>query len=397
MANIKITDLPKSSGITPDDLFVIVDDPYGTKVTKSISASAAIGNATIVVTPKGSLSSPVDHTNIQNAINALPSGGRVFLQAGNYYLSNTINISKPNIEMVGAGRSTQLNCVGNYGDVFHCELPYVPEIAASGLNGLVFSSMRFESTVPRTNGAAIYAAYTHESTFKDLYICDVTYGRTYGFGGLSNPPENGGPGTLYVVDLTGEGDLSLQVERPIHFYDGIKLAGQDQCSIDRVVACCSNRGISIEGSNYGNADFSYDGVVSKCDLYGVSTGSGIGIYVGTGTGGVLIDYCSLNAWGTGIFADARTTSQGGGIVTIRDGFAETCSIGYKTLNFQNTVINNLWANVYCSGTASHRLSVMNCLQSHTIEIAGGLKAMVIGASGSACSLNGNQSNFTKFG
>jgi hypothetical protein len=399
MTNIKITDLPKSSGITPDDLFVIVDDPYGTKVTKSIFASATIGNATIVVTPKGSLSSPIDHTNIQSAINALPSGGRVFLQAGNYYLSNRVNISKPNIEVVGAGRSTLLNCVGDYGDVFHCELPYVPEAAVSGLNGLVFSSMRFESTVPRTSGAAIYAAYTHQATFRDLYICDSTYGRT--FGSPNQTPANGGPGYLYYTPFLDEyGDQLdsgvVSPPLPIPFYNGIEVLGQDQINIDRIVCCASNRGISIQGSNYDNADFSYDGVISKCHLWGIMKGSGVGIHLGPGIGGFLLDYCSLNAWGTGIFATAIGTSQGGGIVTIRDGFSEGCTIGYKTLNMQNTVVTNLWSNIYASGLPGHKLHVMGAMQDHNIQIAGGLKALVVAMSG-AYTVTGNASNFTRIG
>lgn len=341
-----------------------------------------------VVSPNGSPSNPIDHISIQKAIDSLPSGGgRVNLMGGEYYLSSTININRPNIEIVGAGRSTLLNCVGNYGDVFHCELPYIPSTTASGLNGLTLEGMRFESTVPRTNGAAIYAAYTHQATFKDLYICDTTYGRTYG-----SPP-----GILYYeCDDEGE-NCDFLLSPPVHFYDGIKVFGQDQINIDRIVVCASNHGISVEGSNYANADFSYDGVISKCHLWGVSTGSGVGIHLGPGVGGFLIDYCSLNAWGTGIFATAIGTSQGGGIVTIRDGFAEGCTVGYKTLNFQNTVINNLWANLYASGTASHRLHVMGCMQNHNIEIAGNLKALVIGSSGSNTTLIGNQANYTKFG
>lgn len=394
MAVIKISQLPPASEVTPDDMIIFMDNG----VTKRFYAKQ-IGSSTITVTPSGSLASPTDHTNIQNAINALPSGGRIFLQAGNYYLSNTINISKPNIEMVGAGRSTQLNCVGNYGNVFKCELPYVPTTAVSGMNGLKFESMRFESTVPRTSGAAIYAAYTHQATFRDLHICDTTYGRTYGTPNFE--PSEGGPGNLYydgidIDDPVAVAQVALAVPTPIPFYNGIEILGQDQINIDRIVCCASNKGIFIQGSNYVNADFSYDGVISKCHLWGIMTGSGVGIHLGPGVGGFLVDYCSLNAWGTGIFATAIGTTQGGGIVTIRDGFAEGCTIGYKTLNMQNTVVNNLWANIYASGSSQHRLHIMGTMQSHNIEIAGALKALVVAISGSY-NTTGNTSNFTKIG
>jgi hypothetical protein len=39
MADVKISELPASTAVTPDDLFVIVDDPAGSPVTKKVSAS----------------------------------------------------------------------------------------------------------------------------------------------------------------------------------------------------------------------------------------------------------------------------------------------------------------------------------------------------------------------
>lgn len=417
MSIIRMNDLPEATSITSDDILIVMDDPSGSSVTKKITINNLLGGSTSVVSAKGSLESPNDHQIIQDAINTLPSGGgRIFLQAGNYYLSNTVTINKPNIEIVGAGRATQLNCVGDYGDTFRCELPTIPTVANSGLNGLVFDSIRFESTVPRTSGAAIYAAYTHQASLKNLYICDTTYARTYSSSANAGlPPESGGPGYLYysqqpVVDASGNYVLDeydevimsgvLSVPLPIPFYNGIQIIGQDQINIDNCVICSSNKGIYIEGSNYGNADFSYDGVISKCHLWGTKYGNGVGIHLDKGVGGFLIDYASLNAWGTGIYADARQTTQGGGIITIRDGFAEGCAIGYKTLKFQNTVINNLWANVDISGVDGNKLTVIGVYApgatSHNIKISGGIKAFIVGNSGSYTT-TGTSANFTKIG
>jgi hypothetical protein len=39
MADVKISELSAASAVTPDDLFVIVDDPAGTPVTKRVSAA----------------------------------------------------------------------------------------------------------------------------------------------------------------------------------------------------------------------------------------------------------------------------------------------------------------------------------------------------------------------
>ena len=47
MADVKISELSASSAVTPDDLFVMVDDPSGTPVTKKVSASV-LRNPTVV-------------------------------------------------------------------------------------------------------------------------------------------------------------------------------------------------------------------------------------------------------------------------------------------------------------------------------------------------------------
>ena len=47
MADVKISELSASTAVTPDDLFVMVDDPSGTPVTKKVSASV-LRNPTVV-------------------------------------------------------------------------------------------------------------------------------------------------------------------------------------------------------------------------------------------------------------------------------------------------------------------------------------------------------------
>jgi hypothetical protein len=37
MTYIKITELPSATGVTPDDIMVIVDDPGGTPLTRKIT------------------------------------------------------------------------------------------------------------------------------------------------------------------------------------------------------------------------------------------------------------------------------------------------------------------------------------------------------------------------
>lgn len=367
MAVVRINQLPQSSGVTPDDLVMIMDDPSGNKITKNIPVQGLLGGSTVVVTAHGSSGNPTDHTNIQNAINSLTNGGRVFLQAGDYYLSNTITIDKSNIEIVGAGRSTLLNCIGNYGDVFHCALPSVPT-SFPGLAGLLFSGFRMETSVPRNSGAAIYAEYTHNAIFRDLYICDTTYGlRSY------EPEEVNAPS-------------------PNRFHDGIKLIAQDQAEINKVVASCSNVTVYMTGSSFASADFSYDGIVQNCDFYGA--GVGTGIYIGEGLGGSVIDYVSLNDFDIGVKAD-WSGSQGGGIVTIRGGYAEGCTTyGYETLNYQNTIIHGLWGNLHVNGGVCQ---ILGAMQNHTVTIDDGTTAVIIGATAGNIDTSSSLGSITTYG
>jgi len=53
MADVKISELPVASGVTPDDLFVIVDDPTGTPVTKRVAASAILAEPEEHLNPPG--------------------------------------------------------------------------------------------------------------------------------------------------------------------------------------------------------------------------------------------------------------------------------------------------------------------------------------------------------
>lgn len=286
--------------------------------------TVTIGRSNCDFNCSGSLGDPTDHITIQSAINSISAtGGLVVVAEGTYYLGNTINIQVPNISITGSGRSTELLAVSDYGDVFYCALTSVPT-QWPGLAGLQFSQLRFETTVARTYGAAIRADYTHNAIFRDLYICDTSYGISYGIGPTAPPA----------------------------FYDGIYLDGQDQCHISKVVAQCSNYSVHINGSGYANADFSYDGYIENCDFYGVpgSPEIGIGIHLGPNCGGLLIDYVSMNQLQYGVYADAAGTTQGGGILTIRGGYVENVhEYGYYIAGYQNTVIEQLWGSLYVDG------------------------------------------------
>jgi hypothetical protein len=56
MADVKISELSASSAVTPDDLFVMVDDPSGTPVTKKVSASVLRNPHVVALTYAATLS-----------------------------------------------------------------------------------------------------------------------------------------------------------------------------------------------------------------------------------------------------------------------------------------------------------------------------------------------------
>jgi hypothetical protein len=283
------------------------------------AAFVTVGRSGAQFNCTGTLGSPTDHTTLQAAINAVQTagGGTVFVKAGVYFLGATVNITAANVQLIGEGRGTELRAVGNYGTVLNCALT-TPPTSWPGLSGLVIQSIRFESTVERTSGAAIYAARTHNAIIRDVYLADLTYGVSFGE-------------TTPV---------------PPAFWDGIVLDGQDQCLVDNVVGCAVNRGIHVNGYQSASADFSYDGMISNCKLWGaVGTLRGTAISIGPLCGGLVMDFNSLNQWEYAVYA-IHAGGQGGGIVTLRGGYAESDEHGYHFIGWQNVVVSDLWGSLH---------------------------------------------------
>lgn len=306
------------------------------------NVAATVGRSEADFICSGSAESPTDHLAIQEAIDEISeTGGVVWLREGTYYLGDTITVSSPNIRIIGSGRATELRAMTDYGDVFSCALEDAPEYWP-GLSGLVFSDLRLETAVGRTHGAAIRATYTHDAQFHNIYICDTTYGISYG----NAIAEGGNP-----------------------FWDGIYLDKQDQCDVSNITAQCKRYSVYLSGSGFASADFSYDGIVRDCDFYGVpgATKYGTGIYVDGNCGGVVISNVSCNQLEHAVEAHAGG-SQGGGIITIRGGYAENNSgHGYWITGYQNIVVTDLWGGLTVDGGSLTVIGVPN----GSIEINGG--------------------------
>ncbi len=298
----------------------------------------------------------------------------MLIREGTYYLGATITITAPNVAVIGFGRATELRAMTNYGNVFSCALPTTPT-AFPGLAGLRFERLRFETAVNRTTGAAIYAAYTHDAQFHDLYIADVTYGISFGLG--TAPP---------------------------HFWDGIRLVAQDQCDISNVTAHTKRYAFYIDGSGYASADFSYDGTIRYCNVWGVfeqdedfnPIQSGTGVYVGNNIGGVLVEHLSANQLEYAVEAVMTVPfTQGGGIITIRGGYTENNTThGYRVVNYQNAAVTELWGglllsnvlNAYVTSTGQATVRAINGGAVHVygrgtlLDIASGTTCFAYGQS-----------------
>lgn len=307
-------------------------------------------NADFVCT--GTLGSPTDHTTLQAAINAVQTagGGTVFIKAGVYFLGATVNVTAANVQIIGEGRGTELRCVGDYGNVFLCALGTTPT-AFPGLAGLRFEHLRFETTVDRTTGAAIRANYTHNAVLSHLYIADGTYGHSFG---LTTPV-------------------------PKLFYDGIYLDGQDQCTVEDVVAMCLRYCVHVNGSTYASADFSYDGTVRNSKFWGKPgtpvTGS-VAIHA-INSGGFVVEFCSTNNHEHAIVIDYSSFPASASIFTIRGGYAENnAGHDYVYTGDGSLVIHDLWGTVEFNGTGF--LSVPSIGRSYGIEINGEGFAIICG-------------------
>jgi hypothetical protein len=79
MTEVKISELSAASAVTPDDLFVIVDDPTGSPVTKKVSASLLRNPHVVAIAYAATLSTDAasgdifDVTLTDNATLANPS------------------------------------------------------------------------------------------------------------------------------------------------------------------------------------------------------------------------------------------------------------------------------------------------------------------------------------
>lgn len=101
---------------------------------------------------------------IQSAINALPNGGKIFIKAGTYLLSNQLYIEKDNIALEGEGASTVLKqtTAGKHGLVINSENVFRQRIRIANLV--------LDGNYPNTSSTNGIEALCFESTFENIIV-----------------------------------------------------------------------------------------------------------------------------------------------------------------------------------------------------------------------------------
>lgn len=76
---------------------------------------AKVAVATVVVAIDGT----GDATDIQEGIDLLPAtGGSVYIKEGTYTITVAVSVITPNVSIIGAGKSTRINIMGNINGIF---------------------------------------------------------------------------------------------------------------------------------------------------------------------------------------------------------------------------------------------------------------------------------------
>lgn len=116
-----------------------------------------IGQATIIVSLDGS----GDTDDIQEAIDLLPpTGGAIYIKEGTYKITETINITKDNVQITGDGRAARI-----------LNLENVRTFLINDKDNFLISGIKLEGSITSgTLNTAIVAVNSNQSIIQDCYI-----------------------------------------------------------------------------------------------------------------------------------------------------------------------------------------------------------------------------------
>jgi len=204
--------------------------PYNPKSPYVAKGHYAV--ATRIVAADGS----GDFEDIQEAINDLPSsGGVVYIKEGTYEVSSVISISKSNVSLIGAGKSTVISSSAS------------PVISASSVDNVLISQLFFSSPP----GWAIYLGSSSESAISYCWISNCGDNSIQVTGCqeifISNCFISGGPG----IGIESNSSSSLLISNLISDKEsGVYLTGDNNIvSSNRILSCGNGAGVEVETSH----------------------------------------------------------------------------------------------------------------------------------------------------
>ena len=294
-------------------------------------------------------------TVINNAINALTSGGKIFIKAGTYTLSSRIMINS-GIGVFGEGYATHLKSVaGATFDVLTNRNAYDP----AGNSNITIANLRVEGSTPTlpTDNHCIVLGYCTDS---------LVYG-VWGINGADGIKVSQSTGVV-ISNFVAYGNLD----------SGIEIETGSNCAIVNSVAR-NNTGKNISANDQDD-----------CVIAGNT------VYDGDGTG-ISVDSLSTNIAVVG--NDVRNNAKDGIVVSgsyilvsgnvlntngltggMQSGIYVT---GGQNLIEANQVYNNTYTGIYVGGGANDVLVVGN------IVVGGGRNGLVASSAGDRISFSNN--------
>lgn len=110
-----------------------------------------------------------DTAIIQYLINTLPSYSEIIFSGGTFNVSTTINITRPDIALIGSGPTSTLilRTNGTYGDTFFIASATPATVALSNIS---LKNMRIQCNALMTSGAHVHVQETSMGRFSDLTL-----------------------------------------------------------------------------------------------------------------------------------------------------------------------------------------------------------------------------------
>lgn len=177
MADKKITELGALTEVTADDLFVIVNDPTGTPVTKKITVGAVFNTLKLTTSTSGTNATSLIKAVLEPAANADVSGYNT-LVAGEFVV-NSSSTSTTSKYQYGIVARSALNGITSNVAVEHASGKFILDVSNTAVVASNTSVLRVEvaNTGTRTANVQSFISFgdkaANSTTAQTLYLFDI--------------------------------------------------------------------------------------------------------------------------------------------------------------------------------------------------------------------------------